>query len=409
MAINPVSRLKAFFEKAFPERQIYHRSGGSVRYVSISPWRQAMMAGAATIVVGWCLFATVAVLLRGPAINVASGVGDRKSARLERELKQAHSQEQIALQLLEKRTTEFEQHIQEAEQRHNTLKILLAHLQGQDTASAVALNGDDASLLVDSSIEEADARQSRADPIAVASNDTAGFRAKINKLQVEQGNFLDAAEDEAVERAERARGVIRLTGVQLSRVVDQPKGQGGPLVEVADMGDDPFMKGQPVDAFTRRAQEVAARLAEANTFERLIHTLPLGSPLEVAYRETSGFGYRSDPFTKKTAWHDGADIAAYYGATIVATAPGVVTFAGTSPSYGRVVEVDHGGGFKTRYGHMNSIAVKQGQKLAIGQKVGTMGSTGRSTGPHLHYEVFFRGKSYDPIKFLRAGKHVHEG
>jgi murein DD-endopeptidase MepM/ murein hydrolase activator NlpD len=86
-----------------------------------------------------------------------------------------------------------------------------------------------------------------------------------------------------------------------------------------------------------------------------------------------------------------------------------VTYAGTRGGYGRVVEIDHGSGFKTRYGHLNSISVKTGQTVAIGQKVGTMGSTGRSTGPHLHYEVYYRGKSYDPIKFLRAGKHVYEG
>ena len=81
--------------------------------------------------------------------------------------------------------------------------------------------------------------------------------------------------------------------------------------------------------------------------------------------------------------------------------------ADASVPYGRVVEVDHGGGFRTRYGHLNSITVKAGAPIGIGQKLGTMGSTGRSTGPHLHYEIYFRGKSYDPIKFLRAGKHVH--
>ena len=89
------------------------------------------------------------------------------------------------------------------------------------------------------------------------------------------------------------------------------------------------------------------------------------------------------------------------------TAPGKVTFAGVKGSYGRTVEIDHGSGFRTLYGHMNSINVKVGQEVAIGSKVGTMGSTGRSTGPHLHYEIYFRGKSYDPLKFLRAGKHVH--
>ena len=87
------AKTRAFFEKAFPERQIYHRSGGSVRYVSISPWRQAMMAGLATLVVGWCLFATAAVLLKGPGVEIQGGGSDRKSARLERELRQAKAAE----------------------------------------------------------------------------------------------------------------------------------------------------------------------------------------------------------------------------------------------------------------------------------------------------------------------------
>jgi murein DD-endopeptidase MepM/ murein hydrolase activator NlpD len=404
MAVNLTTRTKAFFEKAFPERQIYHRSGGSVRYVSISPWRQAMMAGGATIVVGWCLFATIAVLLRGPAMDVQSGVSDRKSARLERELRQAQAREETALGLLQKRTTDFETEMQDAERRHDTLKVLLAHLQGQDIAGATAMNGDNASLLVDSSIEEADARQSRPGLVLASANDTVGFRARSDKLKLQQAAFLDSAEDEAVDRSERARGVVRLTGVAVAQVMQQTEAMGGPLVET-----DAIAGLNPNDPFTQRVEEVDARLQEARAYEDLIHALPLGAPVDVPYRETSGYGNRSDPFTGRSAWHEGADLAAYYGAPIVATAPGVVTFAGTKSSYGRVVEIDHGLGFKTRYGHMNSIAVKAGTKIAIGQKIGTMGSTGRSTGPHLHYEVYFRGKSYDPIQFLRAGKHVHQG
>ncbi len=405
MAVNLKSRTRAFFEKAFPERQIYHRSGGSVRYVSISPWRQAMIAGAATMVVGWCLFATAAVLLRGPSLDPQFSGSDRRIARAEREAKQARAAEQIALSLLEKRTTEFQDLLGEAEQRHSTLKILMAHLQGQDSAAAVALGGDNTVLLVDSTIEEAAPRQAR-DELAVAPmNETAGFRAQFDKLKFEQQAFLDTAEDEAVDRAERARGVIRQTGVPLSRVLEE-SGQGGPLIEIANMTGP---AGAEPDSFTLRTQEVAARLQEASLFETLIHTLPLGAPVGVTYRETSGFGYRSDPFTRRTAWHEGMDLAAYPGAPIVATAPGKITFAGVRGGYGRVVEVDHGLGFKTRYAHLQSITVKAGIEVAIGQKLGTMGTTGRSTGHHLHYEVFYRGKSYDPIKFLRAGKHVHEG
>ncbi len=405
MAVKLKSQTKALFEKAFPERQIYHRSGGSVRYVSISPWRQAVMAGAATLVVGWCMFATVSVLLRGPSHNSVSGVGDRRVARYEREVHDAKAAEAIALSLLEQRTNDFQKDIKEAEQRHQTLKNLFASLQGQEGV-ATALNGDNQQILVNSSIEEADARQSRPANTVVASNDVVGYRAEFNKLGSEQVSFLDAAEDEAVERSERARGVLRLTGVQVSRVMDEPGGAGGPLVKISAKD---FGSGPDADGFKERAEEVAARLQEARKFETLIHTVPLGAPLELPYRETSGFGYRSDPFTHRPAWHEGADLAAYAGAPIHATAPGVVTFAGNKAGYGRCVEVDHGLGFKTRYGHMNTIAVKAGAKVAIGSKLGTMGSTGRSTGPHLHYEVWFHGKSYDPIKFLRAGKHVYQG
>ena len=396
------ARVRAFFEKAFPERQIYHRSGGSVRYVSISPWRQAMMAGAATLVVGWCLFATVAVLLKGPGVDIQGGSSDRKSARLERELRQAKAAEQTALTLLETRTSDFNQAIEEAESRHSTLKRLMASLQGQDSASAIALSGSNASLLIDSTIEEGDPRQARPDEEANAGGNSS-FRARTDKLIQDQAAFLDAFEEEAVQRAESARGVIRLTGVPASRVLEQT-GMGGPLIPVnfTASGNAP-----PADPFARRIYEVEARLHEAQEYERAMRSLPLGLPVQGAYRETSGFGYRSDPFTRKATFHEGTDLAAFTGAPIIAPAPGKIIHAGTKGAYGRTVEIDHGAGFKTRYGHMNSIAVKVGQEVAIGQKLGTMGSTGRSTGPHLHYEIYFRGKSYDPLKFLRAGKHVH--
>jgi len=396
------AKIKAFFEKAFPERQIYHRSGGAVRYVSISPWRQAMMAGAATLVVGWCLFATVAVLLRGPGVEAGVGVADRGSTRLEREVRNAKAAEETALALLEARTADFNRAIEEAESRHATLKRLMSSFQGLDSASAIALTGDP-SLLIDSTIEEGDPRQSR--PDWQESNADAGpsFRDRTDRLIFDQASFLDAFEEEAVQRAESARGVIRLTGVPASRVLEQ-NGMGGPLIPInyTGLGND-----APADPFKRRIYEVEARLREAQDYERAMRSLPLGIPVQGMYRETSGFGYRSDPFSRRTAFHEGTDFGAFTGAPIISTAPGKVVHAGVKGGYGRTVEIDHGQGFRTLYGHMNTISVKLGQEVAIGQKVGTMGSTGRSTGPHLHYEIYFRGKAYDPIKFLRAGKHVH--
>jgi len=398
------AKVKAFFEKAFPERQIYHRSGGSVRYVSISPWRQAMMAGAATLIVGWCLFATVAVLLKGPGVDLAGGSGGRASARLERELRQAKAAEQTALALLESRTQDFNTAIQEAESRHSTLKRLMASLQGQDNASAIALSGSNASLLIDSTIEEGDPRQARPDS-EVGNGANSSFRARTDKLIQDQASFLDTFEEEAVQRAESARGVIKLTGVPAARVLEQNGvSASGSLLPINFSNS---VSSAPDDPFQARIFEVEARLREAQDYERAMRSLPLAIPVTSAYRETSGFGYRIDPFGRGTKFHEGADLAAFTGAPIVATAPGKVTFAGIKGSYGRTVEIDHGSGFRTLYGHMNSINVKVGQEVAIGTRVGTMGSTGRSTGPHLHYEIYFRGKSYDPIKFLRAGKHVH--
>ena len=102
------------------------------------------------------------------------------------------------------------------------------------------------------------------------------------------------------------------------------------------------------------------------------------------------------------------DVGAYWNAPITATGPGVVSFAGTKSGYGRIVEIDHGHGFKSRYAHLRRINVDKGDTVAIGDVVGAMGSTGRSTGPHLHYEVWFNNKPYDPVEFLRAGKHVYE-
>src|SRR5690606_17529645 len=227
----------------------------------------------------------------------------------ERDLRQAKAGEQTALALLEKRTDDFNEAIAEAENRHKTLKRVLANLQGQDTASATALNGDNATLLVDSTIEEGDARQSRPEAILVASNETAGFRARPDRLIAEQAAFLDAAQDEAVERSERARGVIRLTGVSAARVLEQA-GMGGPLVEVDGLSAVAFPAG-PSDSFARRVFELEARLIEAKQYKKAIHSLPLGAPLSPPYRETSGFGYRSDPFSSRTAFHEGADLAAY--------------------------------------------------------------------------------------------------
>lgn len=413
MADEVKARARALFDRVFPERQIYHRSGGSVRYVSVSPLQQALFASGATLVAGWCVFASVNTLLQGPTNQFQTNADERKIAKIERWLQASQAREAAALSLLEEKTIAFTNATTEFERRHATLKTLLGALKGHEASpndGELALTGSGGTILLNSTIEEADARTSRPSKGVTSSVEVAGFRAQINSLHAEQAAFLDDAEDRAVERAERMRGVLRLTGVGFSQVVDQTDVfSGGPLIEVEPTSFSSVSLNGEGEDFSLRVREVKTRLEEAQFFEDLIRAMPLGAPVGVKYRETSGYGKRRDPFTGRLAWHSGLDMGAFRNAPVISTAPGKVIFAGMKAGYGRAVEVDHGFGFITRYGHLASISVKKGSTVTLGQKVGGMGTTGRSTGVHLHYEVHFRGKTYDPIQFLRAGKHVHQG
>lgn len=144
---------------------------------------------------------------------------------------------------------------------------------------------------------------------------------------------------------------------------------------------------------------------DASRLDRALTVLPLASPL-VQAEVSSGFGPRRDPFNHRRAMHAGIDLRAALRAPVRATAPGRVVFAGRKGGYGRMVEIDHGLGVHTRYGHLATIAVHPGQLVGVGTRVGLLGSSGRSTGPHLHYEVLVDGRQRNPLPFLKAGERL---
>ena len=149
-----------------------------------------------------------------------------------------------------------------------------------------------------------------------------------------------------------------------------------------------------------------ASTSRAPNVDRLTRTLgavPVRKPIMGEIDLSSGFGVRSDPFLGRPAMHTGLDFRGSTGDPVRATATGTVETAGWNGGYGKMVEIDHGNGFSTRYGHLSEIDVKVGQTVKIGQIIGRVGSTGRSTGPHLHYETRIDGDAVDPQKFLRAG------
>jgi murein DD-endopeptidase MepM/ murein hydrolase activator NlpD len=131
--------------------------------------------------------------------------------------------------------------------------------------------------------------------------------------------------------------------------------------------------------------------------------LPLRKPLDKDLSISSGFGVRRDPFLGTKAIHPGLDLRAGRGTPVRATADGMVTIAGRNAGYGNMVEIEHKNGVSTRYGHLSAIAAAAGQRVKAGEIIGRVGSTGRSTGPHLHYETRIDGEAADPNRFLEAG------
>jgi len=149
--------------------------------------------------------------------------------------------------------------------------------------------------------------------------------------------------------------------------------------------------------------------AYAEKLSATLATVPVREPVAGDIDFSSPYGVRVDPFLRVPAMHTGIDFRGTYGEAIHATAAGTVTSAGWSGGYGQMVEVDHGNGLATRYGHLSQIDVHVGQTIRIGQVVGRLGSTGRSTGPHLHYETRVDGEAVNPEKFLKAGASLYGG
>jgi murein DD-endopeptidase MepM/ murein hydrolase activator NlpD len=180
-------------------------------------------------------------------------------------------------------------------------------------------------------------------------------------------------------------------------------GEGGPEIPL----DQVRIEGVSDPGFTHAYLSAAAVLDQLNGLSTAMDHVPLIAPVSARnFEESSGFGPRIDPFTGRYAFHPGVDFAGPWGSMVYATAPGTVVFAGPRGGYGNLVEIDHGYGIHTRYGHLSAITVQVGARIAKGQGLGRVGSTGRSTGSHVHYEVWYDDVVKNPSNFLEAGRHV---
>ena len=202
------------------------------------------------------------------------------------------------------------------------------------------------------------------------------------------------------------RNVMRRTGINpdsFSRKIAVNEGVGGPEISL----DQVKIEGISDPGFTHAYLGAAAVLDQLNGLSAALDHVPLTLPVSTAsFDKSSGFGARIDPFTGRYAFHPGIDFAGPWGSAVHATAPGTVVFAGNKGGYGNMVEIDHGYGIHTRYGHLSAISVRVGSRLGKGASLGRVGSTGRSTGPHVHYEVWYDDVVKNPNNFIEAGRHV---
>jgi murein DD-endopeptidase MepM/ murein hydrolase activator NlpD len=229
------------------------------------------------------------------------------------------------------------------------------------------------------------------------------LQTSLDQVEGRQMAALSSVEDRMESRVRRMRGVFTDLGLDMAQLeAATPRaGVGGPYVPVKLAPD--------AGAFERQLYRINITRAQAERLNRTLALVPYRKPVIGEVEFTSGFGVRSDPFLGRPAMHTGLDFRAATGDPVRATANGKVISSGWAGGYGRMVEIDHGNGLSTRYGHLSEIGVKVGDQIKIGQVIGAVGSTGRSTGPHLHYETRIDGEAVDPQKFLRAGVRLSAG
>jgi len=469
MAETLVERIWAWLHATFPERQIYVRSEGRVQFFTFGPTLQATLSGLALIFLGWVAFATVNVVFKDRIIaNKDHRYQQMRWADENRiaDLQQSYDELNGALVSAEDR---FKSKADELEAKQETVSRLLnrkqavdsivaglrgapaeagATTQNPDTApiahasgpglpsdsvggdSAPAMSGGSQLAPMPQNTEQP--RTSRPTKASFLDEAVSRFAAtffhaqqdtsthkvpnlpalrvlaaetdRISRLSGAETALLVGVDKEVSTRIADLQSILRRVGVDSNSLEQQAsEGVGGPYIPVQAMRID----GISDNAFMAAYVGASAHEKELNALFTALNHVPLTTPVHGQQFEiTSDFGPRIDPFTRRLAFHPGLDFGGPWGATVEATAPGIVVYAGTRGGYGNMVEIDHGYGFRTRYGHLSQLLVRVGAKVQKGSPVGKLGSTGRSTGPHVHYEVWLADVVRDPSRFIEAGRHV---
>jgi len=361
----------------FPEREFIMRTEGRVRYLRITTRLQMIVAAIiAGLLLTWVLtMASVAI----------STLLERHNAMvlLSREAKVTKAESRIAA------------YRQDVDAVADDLAARQAFIEKMVKSHVGDLPAD---TKAGETVSDSSAESAKTVDKVSALIPEAGSLARVEARQLAFAESLTRLADRRSAAAEAAIRKLGLNPRRMLASLDDRSAMGGPLISLLPSTDT---------SFDPRFRRLGLSLARMNALRRGLEGIPQVIPAAAHY-VSSGFGYRTDPFLSRPAFHAGLDFKAPTGAPVYAAARGKVAFVGRHRGYGKLVEVDHGNGLRTRYAHMSAFRARAGEPVSAGQLIGAVGSTGRSTGPHLHFEVRLHGQAVNPRPFLEEAPNVLE-
>ena len=394
---------KRLRSRYFPERQLYFRANGVVRFVSFSPRVQIASCMAAIAFTGWVGVTSFNFLTQ-----------DEVLAAKEQEIRDmARAYEDLDAQM-QRLQMDVRATAEQLRARQKFLQQIVGDERGapeleeeQDSNPGPGSNADDGQTGPMAFLRQAFGAESNSSEDALA--EITRMEQDLNQLSERQNLIAQRILALTESKMALAEKILEMTGLSKEQVLavvnsnDEGLGQGGPFISfendllIKEGGDGASTEDPILDLYQSRLELAQLSSVFAN--------MPVMKPVN-KYYISSGFGGRLDPMRKRRAIHYGVDMAGWWDRPVMASADGVVTQAGRNGAYGNFIEVNHENGFRTRFGHLKRIKVKSGQRVERGAVIGLMGSTGRSTGPHLHYEVWFADTPLNPLKFFKAADDV---
>jgi murein DD-endopeptidase MepM/ murein hydrolase activator NlpD len=432
--------LNRILSRHVPEQRIYLRSDKTTRYVRLSPLVQTIAGSAFAMGFCWMIVASVALGLQSISANsnkeqatVLQQAYEERLDKLAKERDQRSHEAKtsldrfyIALRQVSAQQSELLELEEERRELGKGLKIMQRKLQTAVKARDTAENRSDAlredlqsvSGNLNSELGSANDTQATLSFMTAALDqavlqrdgltaETAYMKKRVDDLELdsallqERGNQIFGRLEEAADVAlTPLASSLNRRGINTKSLIEQVRrgysGSGGALTPLEISSESVL-----ADELSARADKLLRQLDRVNLMKLAKAKVPLGHPVIGSYRFTGGFGMRRHPISGGRRMHNGTDMAGSRGQTIVATADGVVTFAGRQSGYGNLIKIRHAQGFETYYAHLYRINVKSGQKVSLGQKIGGMGNTGGSTGVHLHYEIRLGGTPINARNYMK--------